>query len=159
MGHSPPHDDSGNDALLNAVDQQVRSFKKEARKHKRLWRALWFGSSLISLLIAFLTNFSFDIPWVSSDDVAAGLAILLPVISGYIVLRSPEPLWIHEVVTRNKLADLETKIRLGIARQPDFDTSVFDQEFFEIMNEASERWAALKGGASSPRIDGPSKGR
>ena len=55
------------------------------------------------------------------------LAIVLPFITGYVALRTPEKLWIYEVDIRNQLFDLAAEIELLIDRKVDFDREPYEK--------------------------------
>ena len=113
-------------------------FKKGAKKHRRLNRYLWLASSITSLLIAFSANFSFTVLGsVSSLQISAALALALPVLTAYVVLRTPEKLWILETSIRNRLSDLRARIEFAAEKNASFDRDAFEKEFFETMAEAS----------------------
>jgi hypothetical protein len=139
------NDDSlHNDPLYQELVDRKRGFKREAEKHKILHRGLWALSALLSILVALGTNFSIPVGPVASADLSAGLAIVLPALTAYTVLRSPEQLWILEIQTRNRLSDLQTRMELAFHEDPGFDRTPIREAYFEVMAGANEEWATLK---------------
>lgn len=132
------------DLLLAKILNAIQAHKAQANKHKRLHRALWFCSSAIALAIAFCSALPFEFAGIGSNKLAEILAILLPPVTGYMLLRSPEKLWLHEIATRNQLSDLATELELLLDRKIDFDRAPYEQRFLTIMSQASERWLAIK---------------
>ena len=131
--------------LDKLIEERLLWFKSEAAKHRRLHRALWAATTAISLGVAFATTFKFVV-WgpVDSVDLAKALGIVLPAVTAYVVLRSPERLWVFETVTRNRLYRL--KERLALAAEDTTDDAKSREEYFQIMNDATDRWASIKGG-------------
>lgn len=127
--------------LLEKVKEKSAFFKKEANKHKHLNVFLWWVSTIISLSIAILSNFSFEFYGIPSATFSAILAIILPVITAYVIFRNPQKLWLFEIFTRNKLLDLENKIEL---EQVPNVSGELKKEFFEIMSEANKKWLNIK---------------
>lgn len=135
--------------LQSIVEGKFEVFKKEARKHKRLHRYTWWATTFVSLAIAFSSNYDFAIgPSIDSDQVAGVLGIVLPAVTAYIVLRSPERLWILEIQMRNRLSDLKDRIELAYERDPNVDSASFETELFEILDDANNRWTEIKLGGS-----------
>lgn len=132
------------DLLLGKILSAIQAHQDQANKHKRLHRALWFCSSAIALAIAFCSALPFEFLGIGSNKLAEILAILLPPVTGYMLLRSPEKLWLHEVATRNQLSDLAAELELLLDRKIDFERAQYEQRFLTIMREASERWLAIK---------------
>jgi hypothetical protein len=132
------------DPLYGELSDRKRWFSKEADKHKTLHRSLWVVSSVLSILIALGTTFDTTLGVVGTAQLAAGLAIVLPAVTAYMVLRSPEQLWIMEIHARNRLGDLATRMKLAYHDDPDFDRTSIRGEYFEVMKEANERWVAIK---------------
>ena len=97
--------------LYSIVSAKLEIFRKEAKKHKILHRTTWWSTTFISLAIAFTSNFEFVVLHsFKSSQIAAVLGIILPAVTAYIVLRSPERLWIFEISVRNRLSDLKDQI-------------------------------------------------
>lgn len=147
------------DPLYLRVAETKHRFQDEAAKHRRLNRRLWWASALLSVAIAFTANFPFivEIPLVvrslsgfdsvSSSSISAALALVLPMVTAYVLLRTPEKLWILETHARNRLRDLLVRMELAAERQDGFDRARFEKEYFEIMAQANERWAEAKQGS------------
>lgn len=132
------------DTLYQKIQTQANWFAKHAARHKRMNHTLWFISSFISVSIAICANFSFSIFSLSSEHLTALLAIFLPVITGYTLLRGPENLWIMEVEMRNRLLDLRSKMELRSEDQNAFDRTKFEEEYFKILQDANNKWQELK---------------
>jgi len=132
------------DLLLDKILCAIQAHQQQANKHKRLHRLLWLCSSAIALAIAFCAALPFELLGIGSNKLAEILAILLPPVTGYMLLRSPEKLWLHEIATRNQLSDLATELELLLDRKIEFDRSQYEQRFLTIMSQASERWLAIK---------------
>lgn len=105
---------------------------------------LWFISSFTSVAIAICANFSFEILNLSSDQLTALLAIFLPVITGYTLLRGPENLWVMEIEMRNRLLDLKSKMELKTESEGAFDRTEFEEEYFAILKDANNKWQEIK---------------
>jgi hypothetical protein len=130
-----------NNMLLKFVDEKLNDAAKDARRHKRLYRFYWTLSTVLSLAIAVSATFNFP----GSKTLAGILGIVLPAITAYIVLRSPEQLWILETSTRHRLSDLKQKIELATSRgEP--DDPALEAEYFQIMKDASDTWKQIKNG-------------
>ncbi len=112
--------------------------------HKFMHRFLWVASALVSLSIAMFSTFDWSICTIESKDIATFLALILPLITGYVVIRTPEKLWIFEVDMRNQLSDLETEIELLIDRKGEFDREPYEKKYLMIMDNANKRWLELK---------------
>ena len=134
-----------NDKLYQKVTKSSEWFEKEAKKHKRLNRQLWLASSIISILVAITTAIDFSLfNAIKSQLIATILAIILPVVTAYIVLRTPEKLWILETSIRNRLRSLGTELEFQIERDINYDRGEFEKEYIAIMNESSEKWVEIK---------------
>lgn len=125
------------DTLYINISEKKNDFKREANKHKRLKRFLWTFSTVLSVGLALCANFEFKILGVESSTLTEIISIIVPVVTGYSILRSPETLWIMETDVRNKLSDLKQKLKMSAEREPDFDRSEFENKYFEIMDEAN----------------------
>ncbi|MCC5884891.1 MAG: hypothetical protein JJT88_00485 [Gammaproteobacteria bacterium] len=133
--------------LRQLVEKKLKKFQDEANKHKNLYRALWLTATGMSLAIAMLTNFDFAIYGaIQTGTLASILGITLPAITAYVVLRSPEELWIYEIRTRNRLFNLKERIDLEFGSTGSLDEQRFRDEYFDIMRDADAQWAAIKGG-------------
>jgi len=130
--------------LYIKIEKQVKWFQNEASQHKELNRSLWLASALLSISVALCANFKFEICGITSLFLTALLSIILPVVTAYTVLRSPESLWVLETNMRNRLLDLQQKLILTAERNPDFNRVPFEEEYFDIMGEANKRWCAIK---------------
>lgn len=130
--------------FLDKINKLVVHFKGEAERHKRIYRWLWLVSAAISLMIAIISTLKISICQLNHNESAALLSIILPVVTGYLVLRTPEKLWILEVNTRNKLKDLATEYELKVERGATIDTEEYERRFIEIMTSANEKWVKLK---------------
>ena len=137
------------DQLKSKIKNKRDGFKKEANYHKNLNRGLWFATSVLSVIVALTTNIDFELFGISSSTFAGVFAIILPVVTGYTVLRSPEPLWIFEIDIRNRLTDLLDKIELSEGENVENAYENFEKEYFEIMKEANKRWQKIKQSNSS----------
>ncbi len=132
------------DLLLQKINKIFIQQKNQASIHKYMYRFLWAASALVSLLIAIFSVFDWSVEGVNSKDVATFLSLILPLITGYIVIRTPEKLWIYEVDMRNQLADLTTEIELQMDRDENFDREPYEKRFLAIMASANKKWLALK---------------
>jgi hypothetical protein len=130
--------------LKKYIGEKLITFRKDSRRHKRLHFWLWIISTGISLTIAVASNFEFGSGWLSSGTLAGVLGILLPAITAYIVLRSPEQLWILETVTKHRLSDLEQKIDVAVTQGVSEDDPKFQEEYFRILKDAVDGWQHLK---------------
>lgn len=136
-------------SLYKKVTNKAEWYTKAANKHRRLNRILWAASSTISVLIAIFSAFDFLLfGEIKSQQISTVLALILPFVTGYVVLRSPEKLWIMETFTRNRLKDLTTEIEFQYERNKDFDREDFEQKFLDIMSESNEKWADIKSGSN-----------
>lgn len=142
-----------NDPLYDKVAEQRDWFRNEAKKHKRLNRWLWLASTVISVLIALGTSFVVTVGPATTAQVAAGLAIVLPAVTAYAVLRSPEQLWILETSMRNRLSDLLTRMELEHHDNRTFDRTEIRREFLALMKEADTGWSEIKKGSGARRFD------
>lgn len=106
------------DTLYKQIKAQANWYNKEAKKHSRLNRVLWLASSIIAFAVAICANIDFQISGVTSSRITAVLSILLPVVTGYTILRNPESLWVIEIGIRNKLKDLKMKISWNLNAIP-----------------------------------------
>lgn len=129
--------------FLNICDKK-KKFKREANKHRRLKRFLWALSTVLSIGLAICANFTFVIYGVTSSTLTEITSIIVPVVTGYSILRSPETLWIMETEIRNKLSDLKENLKLTAERDPNFDRAQFEKEYFQIMKDANNRWLEIK---------------
>lgn len=136
--------DIKNDILYKAISDKVKAFGKEAKSHKRMSRALWITSAVISVLVAISSNMSFSVFGLTSAMISSVLSIILPVVTGYTVLRSPESLWLLEIDTRNRLQDLALRLELAAGKGHDFNREKIETEYFEVMKSANERWKEIK---------------
>lgn len=134
------------DILYKSMDEKEAMFKNEAKKHKRLKRILWTSSTVLTVGLAFCANFDFNIYGITSANLTKIISIIVPVVTGYTILRSPESLWIMEIDIRNKISDLKQKFLLAAESNPDFNRSDFEEEYFKIMSEANNRWLEIKQG-------------
>lgn len=132
--------------LLSTIKKAAKDHNQQAARHKFLHRSLWIASSLISVLIAVTTAFDFFLFNIPSKSIATLFAIILPMVTSYMVLRSPEKLWIHEINIRNQLLDLHTELELLIARNAQFDHAEFEQRYLAIMSTANKKWIEIKEG-------------
>ena len=98
------------------------------------------------MLIAISTAFDFSVLNIPSKNIATLFAIVLPMVTSYIVLRSPEKLWIHEINIRNQLQDLKTELELLTLRNAEFNPADFEQRYLAIMNTANNKWIEIKEG-------------
>jgi hypothetical protein len=135
---------SNETSLLSTIQHAANSHSAQAARHKYLHRGLWVASSLLSMLVAVSAAFDFTLLNIPSKNIATFFAILLPMVTSYMVLRSPEKLWIHEVNTRNQLLDLKTELELLTLRDADFNPADFEQRFFTIMKMANNKWIEIK---------------
>lgn len=132
--------------LLSTIKAAADSHSAQAARHKYLHRSLWIASSFISVLIAISTAFDFSLFHIASKNIATLFAIILPMVTSYIVLRSPEKLWIHEISIRNQLFDLHTELNLLIKRNAEFNPADFEQRYLAIMANANKKWIEIKEG-------------
>ncbi len=132
--------------LLSTIKAAADSHSTQAARHKYLHRSLWIASSFISVLIAISTAFDFSLFHIASKNIATLFAIILPMVTSYIVLRSPEKLWIHEISIRNQLFDLHTELNLLIKRNAEFNPADFEQRYLAIMANANKKWIEIKEG-------------
>jgi len=137
---------SDDNVLLSTIEEAAKKHSTEASRHKVLHRSLWGASSIISVLIAITTAFDFSLLNIPSKNIATFFAIILPMVTSYIVLRSPEKLWIHEINIRNQLFDLHTELNLLIKRNAEFDPAVFENRYLAIMATANKKWIEIKEG-------------
>ena len=137
------------DLLKSKIKTKRDGFKEEANYHKNLNRALWAATSVLSVVVALTTNIDFELWGIPSSTFAGVFAIILPAVTGYTLLRSPEPLWIFEVDIRNRLTDLLDKIELRESENVENDYENYEKEYFEIMKEANIRWQNIKQSNSS----------
>ncbi len=138
--------DNNSNTLLQTIKKKADNHGTQATRHKFLNRSLWIASSLISVLIAISTAFDFSLLNIPSKNIATLFAIILPMVTSYIVLRSPEKLWIHEINIRNQLLDLHTELDLLIKRNAQFDPADFEQRYLSIMATANKKWIEIKEG-------------
>jgi hypothetical protein len=138
------------ETLRELVARNHEWFRDQAGKHRLQHRLLWKVSTGISIAIAIATTSEFSIPLLigelTSQKLAGLLGILLPAITAYVVLRSPEQLWILETSIRNRLSNLKEKMRLAVLRGARDDGPEFEEEYFRIMKDASEGWQIIKNG-------------
>ncbi|MGQ8367194.1 hypothetical protein [Glaciecola sp. 1036] len=132
------------DLLHRKINKKVKVFATEANRHKLMYRTLWGTTSVISILLAISTNFDYSFWGVSSSVISGILAIILPVIMAYTVLRSPEKLWIFEIRVRNNLNDLLSRLELALDKDPAFDRSALEEEFAKIMSDANKEWCEIR---------------
>lgn len=132
--------------LLEIIETAAEGHRKEAAHHKFLHRSLWIASSLMSVLIAATTAFDFSVLNIPSKNIATLFAIILPMVTSYMVLRSPEKLWIHEINIRNQLFDLHTELNLLIKRNAKYEPADFEQRYLAIMATANKKWIEIKEG-------------
>ncbi|WP_415911374.1 hypothetical protein [Neptuniibacter sp. QD37_11] len=132
------------DTLYNKINTKANWFDKHAARHKKMNHTLWFISSFTSVAIAICANFSFEILNLSSAQLTALLAICLPVITGYTLLRGPENLCVMEIEMRNRLLDLQSKMELKSEKENTFDRTEFEEEFFAILKDANNKWQEIK---------------
>ncbi|WP_062064798.1 hypothetical protein [Cellvibrio sp. OA-2007] len=132
--------------LLSTIKAAADNHSTQAARHKYLHRSLWIASSFISVLIAISTAFDFSLFHIASKNIATLFAIILPMVTSYIVLRSPEKLWIHEISIRNQLFDLHTELNLLIKRNAEFNPADFEQRYLAIMANANKKWIEIKEG-------------
>ena len=137
---------NNDNALLSTIKKAAKDHSQQAARHKFLHRGLWIASSLTSVLIAITTAFDFSLLNIPSKNIATLFAIVLPMVTSYMVLRSPEKLWIHEINIRNQLLDLHTELELLSARNAQFDPADFEQRYLTIMATANKKWIEIKEG-------------
>lgn len=138
--------DNINNTLINTIKKAAHSHNTQAARHKYLHRSLWTASSLISVLIAAATAFDFSLLHIPSKNIATMFAIILPMVTSYMVLRSPEKLWIHEINIRNQLMDLHTELELLTTRNAQIDHADFEKRYLAIMSAANKKWVEIKEG-------------
>ncbi len=110
--------------LYKEITNRYKWFKVQATKHKRLNRTLWLTSAIISVI----------------------LAIILPLVTGYVMLRTPEKLWILETSYRNQLKNLSLQLEFQFERNPKFDRQDFEKKYFDLMTEANDKRVDIKSG-------------
>lgn len=137
---------SDDNDLLSIIKKSARDHSTQATQHKMLHRSLWGASSIISVLIAITTAFDFSLLNIPSKNIATLFAIILPMVTSYMVLRSPEKLWIHEINIRNQLFDLYTELNLLIKRNAKYEPAIFEQRYLAIMATANKKWIEIKEG-------------
>lgn len=137
---------SDDNVLLSTIKEAAEKHGTQASRHKMLHRSLWGASSIISVLVAIATAFDFSLLNFPSKNIATFFAIILPMVTSYMVLRSPEKLWIHEINIRNQLLDLHTELNLLIKRKAEFDPAVFEKRYLAIMATANKKWIEIKEG-------------
>lgn len=137
---------SDDNVLFTAINDAAENHSKQASRHKVLHRSLWGASSIISVLIAITTAFDFSLLNIPSKNIATLFAIILPMVTSYMVLRSPEKLWIHEINIRNQLFDLHTELNLLTKRNAEFDPAAFEKRYLAIMATANKKWIEIKEG-------------
>ena len=137
---------SDDNTLLSAIKKAADGHSAQATHHKMLHRSLWATSSLMSVLIAITTTFDFSLINIPSKNIATFFAIILPMVTSYMVLRSPEKLWIHEINIRNQLLDLYTELNLLTNRNAEFNPADFEQRYLMIMASANKKWIEIKEG-------------
>ncbi len=136
------------DKLYKKVTDRYKWFEDEAKKHRRLNRILWLGSSIISVLVAITAAFDFTIfNVIKSRQISVILALILPLVTGYLVLRTPEKLWILETSIRNRLKDLSVELEFQFERNPKFNRQDFEKKFLALMAESNDKWVEIKRGA------------
>ncbi len=134
--------------LYKKVTDSYKWFNDEAKKHRRLHRRLWLGSSIISVLVAITAAFDFTIfSVIKSQQITVILALILPLVTAYVVLRTPEKLWILETSTRNRLKDLSVDLEFRFERDPKFDRQHSEKKYLAIMAESNDIWVEIKRGA------------
>lgn len=134
------------DILFKKIKEAAQTQKKEASFHKNLYRSLWIISALISFAVAFFSSFKFSIYNVTSSTIATVLALILPMVTGYVVLRSPEKLWVFEVDTRNQLNDLASELEFLMDRGEEFDRETYEKKYLLIMEQSNKKWVSIKSG-------------
>ncbi len=134
------------DPLYEKVIDSYDKFKKEAKKHKRLNRMLWWAASAISVGVAITATLDIVFKGNNLQTYSAILALILPLVTGYVVMRTPEKLWILETSTRNCLKDLSDELEFEYTRNPEFDRKPFEKRYLEIMADASSKWVKTKQG-------------
>lgn len=137
---------SNDNPLLLTIEQAATKHSTEASRHKMLHRSLWGASSIISVLVAIATAFDFSLLNFPSKNIATLFAIILPMVTSYMVLRSPEKLWIHEINIRNQLFDLHTELNLLIKRNAEYNPAAFEKRYLAIMATANKKWIEIKEG-------------
>lgn len=135
------------DTLYKNLNKKEEMFRKEASKHKLLKRFLWTLSSILTVGLALCANFEFTIFGITSSGMTKVISIIVPLVTGYSILRSPEKLWIMEIDIRNKLDDLKQKLMMVAEREPDFNRADFEKDYFKIMEQANDRWLEIKQGS------------
>ncbi|MCH7676743.1 hypothetical protein IH879_17625 [candidate division KSB1 bacterium] len=136
------------DKLYKKVTDRYKWFEDEAKKHRRLNRILWLGASIISVLVAITAAFDFTIfNVIKSRQISVILALILPLVTGYVVLRTPEKLWILETSIRNRLKDLSVELEFQFERNPKFNRQDFEKKYLALMAESNDKWVDIKRGA------------
>jgi hypothetical protein len=62
----------------------------------------------------------------------------------YTVLRRPGTLWIFEVGIRNRLNHLKEKMVFSTDNDQNVDRKPYEDEYFNVMDEANSRWQEIK---------------
>jgi ABC-type spermidine/putrescine transport system permease subunit I len=132
--------------LVTKIQNAASDHGNQATRHKVLHRSLWIASSCISVLIAISTAFDFSLLNIPSKNIATLFAIILPMVTSYMVLRSPEKLWIHEINIRNQLLDLKTELELLNIRNAQYEPADFEKRYLAIMAAANKKWIEIKEG-------------
>ena len=135
------------DTLYKKVAERYKWFEDEANKHKELHRFLWLGASIISVLVAMTSAFEFAIYVIKSHHISTFLALCLPLVTGYVVLRNPEKLWVLETAIRNRLKDLSIELEFQFERDPKFDREELEKKYLAILAESNDKWVDIKQGA------------
>ena len=145
-----------NDPLWKRINESYINFKDQAKTHRKLHRNLWIISSVISVLVAITSAYDFTIWSTELENVSVSLetrhistflALILPLVTGYVVLRSPEQLWIHEINYRNQLSDIKTRLEFELEREtrdPKFDIRKLEEKYLNIMSESNKAWIGIK---------------
>ena len=137
------------DTLYKKVCDSISFYKNEGRKHKRMNRSLWLTATVISVLVAITS--AVDIPIGNEKiihSISAVLAIILPAVTGYVVLRTPEKLWILETSIRNRLKDLSAEIEFQYEHDKNYDRKEFEKKYLSIMAESNKKWVDIKSGTN-----------
>ncbi len=132
------------DILLKKIKEMASSQKTEASRHKYIHRFSWAASALISISIAMFSTFDWSIYSIESRSIATFLALILPLVTSYVVLRTPQKLWVFEVNTRNQLYNLATEIEFLIDREAEYDREPYEKKYLKIMTDANIKWIELK---------------
>ena len=77
---------SNEDLLLSKIKKAAKDQKGQAKRHKSVNRYLWLASALVSVSIAVFSTFDLSNYGVPSKHLSTFLAIILPFITGYVVL-------------------------------------------------------------------------